>query len=204
MYQPVGILGGLALAAALVLPGNRPEPSAAPGEAAYVVDGLHSSVLFSVVHLGAARFYGRFNEVGGEIEFDPDRPEEARIRVEIAAGSIDTNSEKRDQHLRGPDFFSSKEFEKLTFESTSAKVAREKGAGGSLALEVTGELEIAGRKREITVLAEQVGAGKGRGGAELIGFHSRFTIQRSDFGVDYMPGGLSEEVEVIISLEAAR
>ncbi len=130
MYQPVGILGGLALAAALVLPGNRPEPSAAPGEAAYVVDGLHSSVLFSVVHLGAARFYGRFNEVGGEIEFDPDRPEEARIRVEIAAGSIDTNSEKRDQHLRGPDFFSSTEFEKLTFESTSAQVAREKGAGG--------------------------------------------------------------------------
>ena len=124
--------------------------------------------------------------------------------MEIAAASVDSNDTKRDQHLAGPDFFSAKEFETISFESKSVAVKRKATDEDALQLEVTGMLDMLGKKREVTAVVDLVGSGPGMRGGELIGFHTVFEINRSEWGMDYMNGPLSDEVEIILSLEAKR
>ena len=205
MFQQLLGLAGLGLIASLATltsPSTTATPSA---EGAYAIDAVHSSVLFSIEHLGTSRFYGRFNELSGELTFDPKAPTKSTIRVEIPAKSVDTNDAKRDQHLTGPDFFSAKEFETITFESTAVKVHRKATDDEALQLEVVGTFDMLGKKREVTAIVDLVGAGPGMRGGELVGFHTRFEIKRSDWGMDfYVDGPLGDAVEITLSLEAAR
>lgn len=207
MFQQLATLGGLALATAvLTLPSPTPATTQPLQEGAYQVDGVHSSALFSVIHFGTARFYGRFNDISGTIEFDEDKPEDSKVSITIAADSVDTGNEKRDQHLRSPDFFSAKEFETITFESKRVKVAKKAKGDEPMMLEIQGQLDFAGKQQDVTAMVEHVGTGKGMGGVDIVGFEARFTIERSDFDVNYMldNGGLSDEVDVILSVEAGR
>lgn len=204
MFQALSTLGGLALAAALVLPSSAPVAQPGAPADAYRVDAVHSSVVFSAVHFGASRFYGRFNDVSGTIEFDAAKPEASKVSIEIDVSSVDTHDKKRDQHLSGPDFFSVKEFPKMTFESESVKVLTPASDTAKLRLEVTGKLELLGKKRPMVVEVEQVGAGDGMGGAKLVGFETHFRFNRSDFGMDFMLGGISDEIGVILSVEAGK
>lgn len=204
MFQQLLILGGIGLVAGLATIASPTNAVERLPDGAYSIDAVHSSVLFSAVHFGASRFYGRFNKVSGELTFDPEHPEKSTIRVEIDAASVDTNDEKRDQHLSGPDFFASKEFQTMTFTSESVLVARKGTDELPLQLEVAGKLDMLGKKRDVTALVDLVGAGPGMRGSELVGFHTRFEIQRSNWGMDTMLGPLSDAVEVLISVEANR
>ena len=87
----------------------------------YKVDDGHSSVLFSIQHLGAANVWGRFNAVDGDFTIDAKDPAKSSFNVTIDASSVDTNNEKRDKHLRNADFFNVEEFPKITFASKSVK-----------------------------------------------------------------------------------
>jgi polyisoprenoid-binding protein YceI len=203
MFQPLALFGSLALAGALLLPTPAPSSSAL-AEGAFGVDPVHSTAIFSAIHFGASRFYGRFNEVTGSIEFDPAKPGDSKVTIEIDMGSVDTHDKKRDKHLRGPDFFNAKEFPTMSFTSKSVKVVQAATDEKPLVLEVEGELELAGKTRPMTATVEQVGAGRGMGGDELVGFETRFSLTRSEFGINYMVGGISDNVDVILSVEAGR
>ena len=197
-FAGIGLIAGLATL-------SSPSTTAAPSvEGAYTIDAVHSSALFSAVHFGMARFYGRFNEISGELSFDPKDPTKSSIKVEIPAASVDTNDTKRDQHLSGPDFFSAKEFETISFESKTVAVKRKATEDEALQLEVTGMLDMLGKKREVTAVVDLIGAGPGMRGGEMIGFHTVFEINRSEWGMDYMNGPLSDAIEIIISVEAKR
>ena len=90
----------------------------------YTVDTNHSSVLFRIQHLGAAYFWGRFNEVSGSLLVDHESPANSSVRITVPASSIDTGNKGRDEHLRGPDFFDARQFPNIEFESTKVKKAR--------------------------------------------------------------------------------
>lgn len=120
------------------------------------------------------------------------------LEITIKTASVDTANAKRDQHLRGPDFFDAKQFPVMTFKSKSVKKT------GDKTYSMTGELMAKGVKKTITVPVEHTGTGQSRGGKTLVGALSTFKIKRSDYGIDYMLGGLSDEVELIISIEAAQ
>jgi polyisoprenoid-binding protein YceI len=158
------------------------------------IDSGHSSVLFRIQHNEAAYFYGRFNEVAGEVVFDEDDPAKCSVEVIIKAGSVDTNSANRDKHVLSPDFLDAKQFPELKFKSK--KVERD-GA----VWKATGDLMLHGASHEITIDFEKTGEGKGRRGETLMGFHSRFEIERADWGMEYMVGPLSNEIELTVSLE---
>ena len=158
------------------------------------VDGGHSSVLFRIQHMKAAYFYGRFNDVSGEIVLDEADPSKCKVKITIAADSVDSNSGKRDEHIKSPDFMDVKQFPAMEF--ISKKVERTGGVW-----KVTGDLEFHGANKEITVEFEKTGEGPGRGGATVYGFHSRFEIDRTDWGMDFMVGPLGKEIELTISLE---
>ena len=118
------LAGGLALAAALVTVTVRPteaeplaaQPTTASAPVDLTVDGGHSSVVFRIKHNGAAYFYGRFNEVSGAIVYDAGDASKCSVEIDIDAQSVDTNSEKRDQHVLSPDFLDAKQFPRLSRE----------------------------------------------------------------------------------------
>src|SRR5918992_5502897 len=110
------------------------------------VDPSHSSVEFSVKHLGIATVRGVFNDFEGSFEVGDDGSAEARGTVKAA--SIDTNEEQRDAHLRSEDFFHAQVHPELSFESTEIRPLDED------AFEVHGELTMRGVTRPIVLRAE--------------------------------------------------
>lgn len=165
----------------------------------YEIDAAHSMIIFRAKHNGVSYNYGRFNEFTGKIAMDADVSNNT-VEFEVKAASIDTGNEKRDQHLRSSDFFSAKQFPVITFKST--KVSAKEGKED--VLEVTGDLELHGVKKSVTVDVEITGRGQGRQGESLIGFESTFTIQRSEFGMTYGMGSVSDDIRITVSIEAAQ
>lgn len=178
--------------------GARATPAPASPQAAadtYTVDAVHSHVGFKVMHQKVAYSYGRFNDFSGTFAIDPAAPEATAIDITVKATTVDTANAKRDEHLRSPDFFSVKEFEIVTFKSKSSK------AGGAKdTIDVTGDLTFRGVTKPITVPVTFTGKNEGRGG-KLAGLETTFIIKRSEYGMNYMPGGLGEDVTLMISLE---
>ena len=168
------------------------------GIATYEIDTAHSMILFRAKHNNVSYNYGRFNEFTGEIMISADAVTERTVEFEVKAASVDTGNEKRDQHLRSSDFFSAKQFPLITFKST--KVIEKESKKD--VLEVTGDLELHGVKKSITVDAEITGRAKGNDGESLIGFESIFTIKRSEFGMTYGMGGISDDIRITVSIEA--
>jgi polyisoprenoid-binding protein YceI len=189
------------LAALLVLGASSLAiPQDAEGEEAlksgtYAIDGGHSNVLFRVTHLGVAPFWGRFNQVEGQVTLDAEDLSKSKVSIVIPVDSVDSNSADRDGHLKSPDFFSAKEFPELTFESTKVSQARDG------VLRVTGDLTMLGESNEVSFDAHQIGHGeRGRFGYRA-GYEADFTVTRSDFGMDFMVGMLGDEVRLIVALE---
>lgn len=163
----------------------------------YSIDGSHSSAIFKIKHLDVAYFYGAFKGVSGKITYDEANPSAASIDLTLDAESVDSRNENRDTHIKSPDFLNAKQFPTITFKSKSVSAQGDD-------LRVTGTLTLHGVSKDITVTATKTGAGTNpRNQKQMIGFHSEFTVERSDFDMNFMVGPLSDEVTFILSLEAA-
>ena len=171
-------------------------PAAASADT-YDVDAVHSSVMFRAKRMGVVYVYGRFNEFAGTIDMTGEDVGTGKVSLEVKTSSIDTGNQRRDDHLRNPDFFNSTQLPTMKFESTGVKP----GSGNTF--EVTGNLTLHGVTKPVTATAEKVGSGKDpRSSKTLVGFEAKFTIKRSDFDMKYQVGPLSDEVDVHISLHA--
>lgn len=164
----------------------------------YNSNQAHTQLLFKFHHSGVAYTYGRFNELVAVVDYVPENIEESSIQLEVATESIDVgigSADFLDKELAGPDFFNSGQFPSMTFVSTS--VAEE--ADG---MAVTGDLTLLGTTKEITVMVEKTGEGKSFEGDELIGFHSEFEIDRTDFGMDnLLPASNGGIISIIFTFE---
>ena len=178
-------------------PAAPPASTAKPVSGEFAIDAVHSSLMFRVKHMGTSWFYGRINEVTGKIVFDEANPTTSSVEFEAKMDSIDTHNEKRDGHLKSPDFFNVEKFGTATFKSKSCS----KPVDGMY--EVAGDLTLHGVTKPVTFKMEKSGSGKGPGG-ETVGFETKFDIKRSDFGINYMPDGLGDEVRILVSVEAAK
>jgi len=180
-----GLLGGMQETEPVVINTNS-----------FQVDPVHSTAIFKVHHLGAGMFYGRFNDITGTINANDNSPS---FDISIDVNSVDTNSAKLDGHLKSPDFFNVVEFPTMTFKSSSSKKI------GDEKYEVVGYITIHGVTKPLTVLMAKTGQVNGRRG-EMIGFETEFVITRSEFGMMYgvEGGALSDDIKVILSLEAGR
>ena len=162
---------------------------------ALTVDPVHSFVNFRVSHLGASFAYGRFDKIEGKVSYDAKAPEGSSVELEIAADTVNTANEGRDKHLKSPDFFSVKEFPKITFKSTKVKKVDDKH------LDVTGDLTLHGVTKPVTAKVLVVGSVTDPQFGKRTGFESTFTVKRSDYGMKFMTDKLGDEVQVSISIE---
>ena len=87
----------------------------------WTVDSAHSIAEFSVKHMMVSTVKGRFRDVTGTVRIDEEHPERSSVTATIAAASIDTGVEMRDNHLRSGDFFEVDQYPDLTFRSTSVE-----------------------------------------------------------------------------------
>ncbi len=167
----------------------------APGN--YRVDPDHSTILFTVSHLGTSVLTGRFNAVEGSFVVGPNQA--PRVDISIKTASVDTNHEKRDAHLRSPDFFNVKQFPVMHFVADKVDYDTQ---GQPTALH--GKLSLHGKTKPVTLDLSPVGAGKDPWGGYRAGFNAKTILKRSDFGMDFMPGGIGDEITVTLNIEAIK
>ncbi len=110
----------LILAALLLL---APATALSAGEKTFTPDTIHSRIGFSAKTL--FKVDGNFGKYTTAISGDPDTLENATVRVEIEAASINTENKSRDRHLKSPDFFDAAKYPAMTFESTRVEKAGE-------------------------------------------------------------------------------
>lgn len=194
----VRVAASLVAVIAVALPAARLlAQDAAPGlTGTFKIDPVHSSAVYRITHLNSSAHWGLVKEPTGTFEVAADGAVKLDVSFDIA--KLDSGNAKRDEHLRGPDFFNAKQFPKMTFKSTAST----KDADGSL--KVTGDLTIKGTTKPVEATVKKVGEGKGMKGESLAGYEAELTVNRLDFGVSYMPGALGNEVKVIVSLEGAK
>jgi polyisoprenoid-binding protein YceI len=164
----------------------------------YTIDPVHSSVSFAVRHF-LTKVPGRFTQFSGVIVVDRDNLENSTVSAVIDVGSVSTANEKRDAHLRTPDFFDAAQFATITFRSTSWKKT------GDTTFDVAGDLSIHGVTKPVVLKVDLLGFGPGMMGAQLSGWDASVTLDRQDFGVKgpaMLGTALGNEVGVSINIEA--
>lgn len=176
----------------------------------YVVDPTHANVLFQVSHLGLAPYTARFDTVDATLTLDVDNPANSSVTASVDVGSVSTNyqgSKPFDQTLAfGPKFFNGNEFPKITFTSTGIEQTGDKTAT------ITGDLEMLGVTKPITLAAELTGALGNHpfapGNPPAVGFTAEGVIDRTDWNFTHLtnalPGGalaVGTEVRILIQAE---
>jgi len=168
------------------------------------IDPAHTLVEFAVKHMMFTTVKGRFGGVHGTIVDDAADPSRSSVEVEIDAASIDTREEKRDAHLRSPDFLDVESYPTITFKSSRAEHA------GPDRLRVVGDLTIHGTTREVVLDTTINGRGTNPFGLEVAGFTGETTINRRDFGLNWNmaleAGGVlvGDTVKILIEIEAVK
>jgi polyisoprenoid-binding protein YceI len=168
------------------------------------IDYSHSSITFSVRHMVVAKVRGQFEKWNGTLKLDLDDLTKSTVAVKIDAASIDTREEKRDGHLRSPDFLDVEKFPTLDFKSKRV----EKLAGNEL--RIVGDLTIVGQTHEVVLLAEFGGRAKSPWGTESAAFSAHTKIDRKAWGLEWNKaletGGflVGETIDIALDVEAMR
>jgi polyisoprenoid-binding protein YceI len=190
------LLTTLALGAALVT-GDTVKAN----PVAWTVDPAHSEVSFRVRHL-TGRVRGHFKEFSTSLMADPAQLTTGSVTVEVKTASVNTENEKRDTHLRGPDFFDVEKFPVMTFKSTKVE-----SNGKDLAL--SGDLTIRGVTKPVVLKGTFNGKVTDPWGKERLGFEVSTTVDRRDFGLVWnklVEGSslVGDEVTIDIAIEAVK
>jgi polyisoprenoid-binding protein YceI len=166
----------------------------------YAIDSVHSSVGFSIRHF-VAKVPGRFTKFSGTIAVDRENPANNRVNATIEAAAIDTGNQKRDTHLRNPDFLEVEKFPTINFKSTLWKKT------GDETYDVTGDLTIKDVTKPVILKVTSLGFGPGSRGVELSGWEATTTINKKEFNVNdpaLLEVALGDEVAVTINIEAKK
>lgn len=191
----------LATIAVLAVPAMGIATAARAEPHEYELDPAHTSIGFLVGHVGYDKVLGMFLESSGSFTYDTDTQTLSDVKITIETESVFTNHEKRDQHLRSPDFLNAREFPEMVFTVTKAeKISDTQG-------KLHGELELIGLKKPVVLdVTLNKAAEYPFNDSFAIGISARGSFKRSDYGMMYGVdnGWVGDEVELIIEFEAVR
>ena len=174
-------------------------PADAGAETArWQIDPDHSLIEFRVAHMVVSKTAGRFTDYRGFIDMDVDAKTIHAIEATINAASINTNHDKRDAHLRNPDFLDVKQYPAMTYRMKSAKKDTD-------SYTIVGDLTLRGITKEVTLVSTFNGVAKDPWGNTRAGFSAEGKLNRKDFGMVWDKtldnGGLIVGNEVHIRLD---
>ena len=169
--------------------------------ATYTIDGSHSSVTFKIKHV-IGKVTGNFQQFTGNFTYDPAKPQATTANAVIQATSVNTSNEKRDNHLRTPDFFDVQKYPTITFKGDH--VTDVQGSKAKLA----GQLTLHGVTKPVVLDLDIAGVAKDPMGKERAGASATTTINRNDFVVGPSTGPMStmigDQVEISIDIEGIK
>lgn len=189
----VSIASSLFLFAAI----HAEEPAGASVET-YQIDTGHSSVKFSIRHF-VAKTTGNFSDFSGTLTIDRSDLTKSSVEATIEIPSVDTDSEKRDEHLQEDDYFHAEKFPLMTFKSTKWAATDDADE-----FTVTGDLTFNGITKAVTLDVELLGFGEGMRGAYLSGWEATTTIDRTEWGLTAGQPAVGNDVDITINIEAIR
>lgn len=164
------------------------------------IDKAHSNINFSITHFFTP-VDGSFEDYSSEIYFDPEDLENSRINVTIPVASINTENERRDNHLKSEDFFNASEWPDIHFESNNIEQT------GDNQFVAHGELTIRDVTRELELPFELLGVMDHpmQEGQKVAGITATATLNRTDYGVgvgDWAATAVvGDEVDIELNLE---
>jgi len=170
----------------------------------WTIDPMHTQVEFSAKHMGIMTVKGHITGVQAAIDFNEDDFTASSVDATIDTRTLTTNDERRDGHLKSPDFLDVDQFPTIAFKSTRIEhAAHDK-------YKMTGDLTIRGVTRPVTLDVVYSGQGKDPMGNVHAGFSANATINRKDWGLTWNvaleTGGLlvGEEVKLALEVEAIK
>jgi polyisoprenoid-binding protein YceI len=149
-----------------------------PEAGTYVLDKGHTTVEFVGRHLMITKVRGRFTDFDGKVVIG-ETPEQSSVEVTIDAASVNSGDDRRDGHLRSPDFLDVENYPTITFRSTSVDVGRNGDA------KVHGDLTVKDVTRPVTLDVEFDGAAPDPWGGHRLGFTASTEIDREDWGLTW-------------------
>ena len=165
------------------------------------VDPTHTGIKFSVTHLMVSELEGNFKTYSGKVESPSTDFNNGTVEFTIDVNSINTESDNRDKHLMGDEFFNSAKYPKITFKSTSFK----KIDGNKY--ELIGDLTIRNITKKVTFDVKNNGLMKDPWGNNKAGFKANTKINRKDYDLKWSmlteAGGMvvSDEVDITVNIE---
>jgi polyisoprenoid-binding protein YceI len=163
----------------------------------WTIDPPHSSASFQIRHMGVSNVRGTLGAVNGTIVLDDKDVTKSTVSATVDTTALSTGTEKRDAHLKSPDFFDVAKYPTITFKSTSLTKS-----GGKLQL--IGDLTLAGVTKSVTLDVDGPAAPqKGMQGKLVSGFSATGTIHRTDFnfGSKFAAPMVGDDVLITIELE---
>lgn len=174
-----------------------------PSPGTWVIDPAHSTVGFQARHLMVSKVRGRFTDFSGTLHID-EVPERAWAEVEIKAASIDTAEQKRDDHLRSPDFLDAERYPVLRYRSTGLTRT------GETSFRLDGDLTIRDATRAVPLDVTYEGTVADPWGNAKAVFAATTEIDREQFGITWNQaletGGVlvGRKVRIEIEVQATR
>jgi polyisoprenoid-binding protein YceI len=169
----------------------------------WTVDPAHSTVGFSVKHLGIANVRGKFEDFEGTLEIG-EGDESARAYGTVQGVSINTGDAGRDEHLRSADFFGVEQNPELRFES--GEITRVDDD----TFEIAGDLTMSGVTKPITLTAEVQGTETDPWGNERVALEVTGQLSRGDWDMTFNQalgsGNLlvGEKVKLLLDIAAVK
>jgi polyisoprenoid-binding protein YceI len=179
-------------------------PSGVRAADTYEIDPAHTSVQFSIRHMMISNVRGEFTKLSGKATGDVANPTAASVEATIDATSVDTRNEKRDEHLRSPDFLDTAKFPAMTFKSTKVEKSGD-------AWKLRGDLTLHGVTKPVVIDVTNVTPPiKDPWGNTRIGAQATTKINRQDFGIVFnktLDGGgvlVGDEISITIDVEVMK
>jgi polyisoprenoid-binding protein YceI len=198
-------LGGTAVVTMGAAKGLASSSSVAPlpEPGTYNIDPAHTFAYFGAWHHIVGLVRGRFNKVTGTISVAKE-PADCAVDISIDTASIDTQIARRDEDLRGPDFFDVKNFPTMTYRGRGIRQA----ADGAWVMD--GSLTIRGVTKEVPLTFRFKGMfpDMPAGQPARASFHATAAVKRGDFGMtrdnlmELGPNAKGPDVEIEIDVEA--
>ena len=140
----------------------------------FKVDTAHTKIVFKVKHLMISNVTGYFETFNGSFDYDAKKGLVTALKGEVQTNSINTSVEKRDNHLRSPDFFDAAKYPVMTLEMLSLDDD-----------EMIANLTIKGITKKVKFEFENGGTATAPNGVKKAGFSLEGKVNRHDYGLSW-------------------
>ncbi len=166
--------------------------------ASYELDPEHTTIFFTVDHVGYAKTLGVFTKLSGTFLYDDETQQLGKVTVNIDAAKVESFNKARDKHVRSKDFLHVKAHPLITFTAEGGDATN--AADGTT---ITGDLTIRGQTQPVTleVILNKAAPYPFGHKRDVLGLSMNTTINRSEFGMTYAVGNGLVGDEVIIQIE---